>query len=50
MKGKCVATIKKIKEKSKPSTGGSRIGKKCWQKCIIPEVGYFKRDKIVIDK
>ena len=53
MKGMRVATIEEIEEKWKQELlaipkSVSRIGKKCWHKCIISEGGYFEEDKIVI--
>ena len=59
IKGKRFATIEEIKEKSKQELLAiskitfrrvSRIGKKCWHKCIISEGGHFKGEKIVIKK
>ena len=48
MKGKRFATIEKIKEKSKQEL--LAIPKSEWYKYVISEGGYFKGDKIVIDK
>ena len=59
LKGKRSATIEEVKENSKQellAISKSAIQKcfdywkKCWHKCIISEGGYFKGDKIVIDK
>ena len=58
MKGKCFATIEKIKEKSKldllaiPKSAFQKHfedWKTPWHKCIISEGGYFEGDRIVID-
>ena len=54
IEGKRFAMIEKVKEKSAISKNAFQKcfedGKKRWLRCIISEGGYFKGDKIVIDK